>query len=130
MTESKELKLVKTAAAKKPRKQTEKLDMVKAHKLVTLILTEFTEKRMSYADFARYATAQLGFPIHASQIASRVQEFEVPHGDKPVPPDPSEFTAMLLKHELEINDLLERMTKLEAWVNMTFPNASGRKALG
>jgi hypothetical protein len=131
VTESKELKLVKkVVAVPAARKVPEKLKMVQAHRLAGLILEHFTEKRMNYSQFAEWASKELGFPVISSQVATRVKEFEVPHGDKPTPPDPSQFTAMLLKHDLEITDVLERLNKLEAWVNMTFPNASGRKAVG
>jgi hypothetical protein len=56
-----------------------------------------------------------------------VKEFEIPHGDRIPAPDPSEFTAMLLKHEAQITELFERLAKLEVWINATFPTTSGRK---
>jgi hypothetical protein len=125
-----ELKMVKTE--RKPRNVPEhinKLDMVKSHKVTTLIMEHFTEKRMGYRDFAEWATAELGFPVSETHIMTRVNSFEIPHGDKPTPPDPSEFTAMLLKHETQVAELTERMLKMEAWVNNTFPSVSGKKML-
>lgn len=128
MSETKELKLVKSKAAVE-RKSPEKLKMVDAHKLSNLILEHFTEKRLTYGKFAEWATKELGFPVTGAQVATRVKEFEVPHGDQIAPPDPSEFTAMLLKHETQLQELTERMLKMEAWVNSTFPSVSGKKML-
>lgn len=128
MSETKELKLVKSKAVVE-RKTTEKLRMVDAHKLSSLILEHFTEKRLTYAKFAEWATKELGFHVTGAQVATRVKEFEVPHGDQIPPPDPSEFTAMLLKHETQLQELTERMLKMEAWVNSTFPSVSGKKML-
>jgi hypothetical protein len=132
MTESSELKLVKPTAERTSRvrkENIEKLKMVEAHKLTNLILADFTEKQMQYREYAAYATEQLGFPVTGAQVATRVKQFEVPHGDKPQVADPSEYTAMLLRHEVEIQDLKERLTLLEAWVNTTFPTRSGKKTL-
>jgi hypothetical protein len=132
VTESKELKLVKTAAEKKVRKVPEsinKLDMVKSHKLTNLMLEHFTAKKLHFREFAEWATGELGFEVTAHQVGTRVKEFEIPHGEKPVAPDPSEFTAMLLKHDVQIAELAERMLKMEAWVNNTFPSVSGKKML-
>ena len=127
MSESKELKLVKSTG--KPRATPAKLNMREAHTLVNLLLEDFTEKRMSYKHYAAYASDKLGFPIAESHVQGRVVQFEIPHGDKPEAPDPSEFTAMLLKHEQQIGELMERMAKLEVWINATFPTTSGRKII-
>lgn len=125
--------MVKTTAEKKartPREHINKLDMVQSHRLVTLIMEHFTEKRMSYTKFAAWASQELGFHVGDNHIMTRVIEFKIPHGDKPLPPDPSEFTAMLLKHEVQVAELTERLTKMEGWINQTFPSVSGKKMLG
>jgi hypothetical protein len=119
--------MVKTKADKAQRVTPIKLNMVESHKLVGLLLEDFTDKRMTYGDYAKYATEKLGFPVLPAHVAGRVKEFEIPHGDRIPAPDPSEFTAMLLKHEAQITELFERLAKLEVWINATFPTTSGRK---
>jgi hypothetical protein len=127
---TKELQLVKSTADKKMRAAPAKLNMREAHALVNLLLEDFTARHQTYKEYAAYATEKLGFPVAESHVQGRVVQFEIPHGDRPVPPDPSEFTAMLLKHETQIGELTERMLKMEAWVNQTFPSVSGKKMLG
>lgn len=105
-----------------------RLSVVEAHKLVTLMLSDFTEMRLSYPEYAKHATRELGFPVLASHVKLRVVEFEIPHGEK-VHADPAEFTAMLLKHEKQMAELTERVNMLETWVNATFPTRGTKKAL-
>lgn len=123
-----ELQLVKSDTPPTP-KIIAKLKMVESHKLTTIILASFTEKKMTYNEFAEWASKELGFTVTGAQVASRVKEFEVPHGERPPAPDPSEYTAMLLAHEQKIEALTERVNQMEVWINQHFPTVSGKLAI-
>jgi hypothetical protein len=83
---------------------------------------------MSFVDFAKHATTKLGFDVVWTNIQSRCEEFEIKSNAKLPKPkeDPKAYTAMLLKHETQINDLVEQMAKITAWINDTFPTAKGK----
>lgn len=113
-----------------PRANPIKLSMVSAHKLVDLLLREFTAKRMSYREFAEYASKELGFRVTFQQVQTRVVEFEIPHGQPPEMADITAMGSMVLAHDTVIHTLEERLAILEAWVNNTFPSKSPLKVVG
>lgn len=110
-----------------------KLDMLHSHKLVTLLLDPdkgFTAKRLTLDAYASFACEELGFAVTKNQVQTRVREFDIPAGDRPETTDEHAMASMLLSHESEINDLKERITRLEGWVNTTFPSKSPLKVVG
>ena len=116
-------------------KSPEKLTMVHAHQLVSLMLDVdrgFTAKQLTTTEYAKFACMELGFPITAAQVATRVREFGIPRGEAVPVPNTSlqEMATLLLAHERRIFDLTERMTLLEGWVNTTFPSKSPLKVVG
>ena len=99
------------------------------HELTNLILAEFTESKLSLSSFAEHATTKLSFPVSKTHISTRLEAFEIPI-NRPAPQvrkkRSSVDTAMLLAHETRINELEERINKMQAWINLTFPTYGGK----
>jgi hypothetical protein len=116
---------------KPPRVMTHKLSMKQAHALVSLMLDNFTDKCMTYADYAKFATDSLGFEVTPQHVKIRATEFAIPSGNKvPVPDsDIASLAAMLMSHQTLLTDLQERITRLEGWVNTTFPSKGPLRAV-
>lgn len=110
----------------------QKLDMVKAHKLAALMLDPvkgFTAKGLSVPYYVGFATEELGFQVTTNQVHTRIKEFGIVRPTPEPTPNEAALAQMVLVHEKTINDLNERLTKLEGWVNTTFPNRSPLKAV-
>jgi len=118
-----------------PKATPEKLTMVRAHQLVTLMLDPdkgFTAKRLSLNEYAKFATMELGFPVTGPQVHTRVREFGMPRGEPMhvANPDIQAMATEMLAMLHQITDLHERLTRLEGWVNTTFPSKSPLKVVG
>ena len=100
--------------------------MKEAHALTSLLLEDFTEKRLSFAAYAEYATEKLGFSVTPQHVKLRVSEFEIPLGREEATPELATLATQVLAHAQQIADLTERMATLEAWVNTTFPSKGPR----
>ena len=83
----------------------------------------------SLSSFAEHATTKLSFPVSKTHISTRLEAFEIPI-NRPAPQvrkkRSSVDTAMLLAHETRINELEERINKMKAWINLTFPTYGGK----
>jgi len=110
----------------------QKLTMVAAHKLVSLMLDEtmgFTAMKMSFSQYATFASEKLHFQVTKQQVATRVAEFQIPAGEPMADADLSALASTVLAHGQALADLQERIAKLEGWVNTTFPTKGLLKAV-
>lgn len=116
------------------RENIHKLDMLKAHKLITLMLDPengWTAKRMTLNAYTDFACRVLDFPVTAIHIQTRIKEFGIPRGDAPQPAgDMAALASAVLQQGMDIADLKERIARLEGWVNSTFPSKSPLKVVG
>jgi len=102
--------------------------------LMKFIEAEYAESGMTDKDFAAYSMTKLkfreGVVVKDHNIKMRRDQMGIPNNRKAAQAgDPMEYAATILAQEQKITDLEERLTLLEGWVNTTFPNRNGKKAI-
>lgn len=110
------------------------LTQVENHHLVNLLLAEYTASNMTDVEFAEYAMTKItlrpGTLIKDHTIKARRDQFKIAANKvKIVVHESGPDATMVLAHEQQIKDLMERVAMLEGWVNTTFPNRSGKKVV-
>jgi hypothetical protein len=110
------------------------LTMVQDHGLINLLLTEYTPSGKTDKEFADYAAGKLGVPLGVIKdhtIKMRRDQFKIENNRARVPTtsDNAGLTAALLAQGQRVTALEERIALLEGWINTTFPNRSGKKAI-
>lgn len=134
MTEGNVTNIEKVKGGNKLGKQ--ELNMSENFELMGLIKEEYTRSGMNNSEFAAYAMTKVklrtGMLISPSQVASRCEALGIENNVKAkhVAPTGADAGTTLLKHELEIANLKERILKLEVFINTTFPTVTGKKLVG
>jgi hypothetical protein len=110
------------------------LTMVQDHHLITLLLTEYTASGKTDSEFADYAAGKIGLPLGVIKdhtIKMRRDQFKIENNrtKPPTTADNAALTAAILAQGVRVTQLEERIALLEGWINTTFPNRSGKKAI-